>query len=257
MRVICCQHPVEWENKPANFSAVENLFQRDRPPAGSLVLLPEMFATGFSMNVPAIAEVDDRPTEKFLSRLAREHRIHLLGGLVTMDASGRGRNQAVVFGPDGGEVVRYQKMHPFTPGGESDRYAAGKSPVTFQWSGMVVAPFICYDLRFPESFRRVAATARPQLFVVIASWPEMRASHWTKLLQARAIENQAFVAGVNRCGTDPQFRYLGGSLIANPHGEIIAQAGSAEEMIGAELDIAALEGYREKLPFLDDLRSAG
>jgi predicted amidohydrolase len=145
-------------------------------------------------------------------------------------------------------------MRPFTVGGESLHYLAGERPATFEWAGCRVAPLICYDLRFPELFRASTAQCKPELFVVIASWPEKRILHWQRLLQARAIENQAYVVGVNRVGTDPYYAYCGRSLVADPQGEILADAGGAEGVVSAELDLEALRKYREGLPFLDDIR---
>ena len=113
---------------------------------------------------------------------------------------------------------------------------------------------MCYDLRFPELFRRVAATKRSEVFVVIASWPEKRINHWETLLQARAIENQAYVVGVNRVGKDPYFNYCGHSLIVNPHGEILADAGENEGIVCCNLDLENLRKYRTRLPFLEDIR---
>jgi len=185
--------------------------------------------------------------------LAQQLQVYLLAGVVTGGGGGKGRNQAVVIDPEGKEISRYSKMQSFTLGGESDHFVAGNHFVTFQWHEALVAPFICYDLRFPELFR-CAAWQRPHLFTVIASWPEARVSHWVTLLQARAIENQAYVAGVNRIGQDPKLSFSGRSLIVNPKGEIIADAGDQEGLISAELNIEELMNYRRDLPFLDDMR---
>ena len=253
MKIYCVQHDIAWENRRANFRKVEALLSGAKPEAGSLVLLPEMFASGFSMNVAAIREGRERETERFLSATARKFGIHLLGGVVTTKTNGKGSNQSVVFAPDGKEHQRYTKMQPFTPGGESENYDAGRSPVLFDWAGFKVAPYICYDLRFPEHFR--AATRRgAQVITVIANWPASRIQHWVTLLQARAIENQAYVAGVNRCGTDPRLTYNGRSLIVSPKGELLADAGNGESVVGAEADLDELITYRRDLPFLADMR---
>jgi predicted amidohydrolase len=213
-----------------------------------------MFATGFSMNVAQIAEGAARETQQFLASEAEWRDVHLVGGIVRVAPDGRGRNEAVVFAPDGTEQARYQKMHPFTYGGESNHYGPGRAPVLFRLGDWSVAPFICYDLRFPEIFR-VAARTGAELFLVIANWPEARVAHWTTLLQARAIENQAYVVGVNRVGDDPTpLRYPGRSLIIGPRGDILADAGNEERVISATLDRGALLDYRRQLPFLADMR---
>jgi predicted amidohydrolase len=253
MKLYCVQMDIVWENKKANFQRVERLLENQPLQPHALVLLPEMFATGFSMNVPGIREGRERETEKFLARLARKHQVFLLGGLVSTKTNGKGSNQAVVFSPEGEEVARYSKIQPFTLGGESKAYDAGRSVTLFEWERLRVSPFVCYDLRFPEHFR-LAARRGAQLFAVIANWPVARIQHWVTLLQARAIENQAYVAGVNRCGTDPQLTYNGRSLIVSPKGDILAEAGNGETVIGVEIDPAVLEVYRKELPFLADMR---
>src|SRR5262249_19282743 len=141
-------------------------------------------------------------TEQFLSETAREFGICLIAGAAMRGKDGRARNKALIFSPTGELLAFYAKMQPFAPGGEADHYAAGERPVTFRWENAVVSPFVCYDLRFPEIFREAVTAHRPELFVVIASWPEKRIAHWSTLLKARAIENQAYVIGVNRIGKD-------------------------------------------------------
>ncbi|HKG80277.1 MAG TPA: nitrilase-related carbon-nitrogen hydrolase, partial [Pyrinomonadaceae bacterium] len=115
-----------------------------------------------------------------------------------------------------------------------------------------VSPFICYDLRFPEIFR-AAVFQGAQLFVVIANWPASRVRHWITLLKARAIENQAYVMGVNRCGNDPKLSYSGHSMIIDPRGEVLADASEVEGVISAEIDAEALAQYRREFPFLNDI----
>jgi predicted amidohydrolase len=213
-----------------------------------------MFSTGFSMNVNGIHEGSAAETEKFLVRLAQEFGVHVIGGLVTAAADGQGYNQAAVFSPEGRELTRYTKMQPFSLGAETKHYHSGKEPVFFTWQSLMVAPFICYDLRFPELFRS-AVRKGAQLFTVIANWPVARIQHWITLLQARAIENQAYVAGVNRCGTDPKYTYNGRSAIVDPHGNILADAGDGERVISAEIDPKVVINWREDFPALRDMRT--
>lgn len=248
------QLDIAWENKTANFENVSRWLAQAAPAENSLVVLPEMFATGFSMNTAAVAEAYGGETEQFLSNLAKQHEIYLVAGAAMQGKQGRPRNKALVFGPTGALLGFYAKMRPFTPGGEAAHYAAGENPISFRLAECSMAPFVCYDLRFPELFRQVAATQQPQVYVVIANWPEKRITHWVSLLQARAIENQAYVVGVNRVGKDPFHTYTGRSLIVDYSGEILADAGSNEGLISANLDLNALQKYREGLPFLKDLK---
>ena len=253
-RVIGLQADIAWEDKPANYRKVRENLEAVSPPSGSLIVLPEMFPTGFSMNVREIAEGPERETDRFYAEKAQRYGIFVLGGMVALGLDGRGRNEAAVFGPDGREIRRYCKIHPFTYGGETEHYSSGCEVVTFEWAGFTVAPFICYDLRFPEVFRH-AARRGADLFTVIANWPQPRESHWVTLLQARAIENQAYVVGVNRCGNDPQLAYSGRSLIVDPRGAVLADGGNAEGWISADLNLEDLQTYRRHFPALADMRT--
>jgi omega-amidase len=252
MHIVCCQLNTVWEDKPASFARAEALLRDAAIVPGSLVLLPEMFATGFSLDVAKIADDADGATTQFLARMAKDLGIYLMGGLVTTAPDGRGRNEAALFGPDGSELARYCKMHPFSFGGETKRYGCGDTPIVFDWHGVTVAPFICYDLRFPEVFRS-ALLRGTQIYTVIANWPAAREAHWIALLKARAIENQAYVAAVNRCGDDPKLHYSGHSLIIDPRGEVLADAGNGEGIISAEIDLDALLAYRRDFPAIDDI----
>jgi omega-amidase len=249
-----CQLDIAWEDKRANYERVLALLAAQPLPRGSLLALPEMFATGFSMNVAAIHEPAGGETERFLAGVAREHGIDVVAGIVTVASDGRGRNEAVVFGADGQERARYCKLHPFSYSGESQHYAPGERVCTFAWGGATVAPFVCYDLRFPEAFR-AGVRRGAQILLVIANWPAAREAHWLALLRARAIENQAYVLGVNRCGSDPRLAYSGRSLIVDPRGEILADGGSQPGIVSAEIDIEALAEYRRTFPALADMRS--
>ncbi|MFM1769776.1 MAG: hypothetical protein RJA22_2305 [Verrucomicrobiota bacterium] len=254
MRVYGVQFNLAWEDPATNLQRVREQLLKNTPQPGSLVVLPELFATGFTMNAEALAESPGGPTEQGLAALARDFQVTLLGGVLGRGPGGRPRNLCMGFSPEGREVVRYAKMQPFSPGGESQHYEAGEAPVLFPWAGFTVAPFICYDLRFPEIFR-AAVRHGAQMFTVMANWPLARIEHWTALLRARAIENQAYVVGVNRCGTDPKLTYNGRSLIVGPSGDVLAQAGDGQEVIQAEVDLAHLVDYRKALPFLADMRS--
>ena len=253
MKLCCCQTDITWEDKAANHARALKLLDAARPERNSLVLFPEMFATGFSMNVTGINDGTSGETENFLSGLAKEFSVYIAGGLVTAAEDGRGRNQAAVFDPNGHELTRYTKMQPFSLGAEAKHYHSGIEPKFFTWEGLKVSPFICYDLRFPELFRS-AVRSGAQLFTVIANWPVTRIHHWVTLLQARAIENQAYVAGVNRCGADPKYKYNGRSIIVDPHGSILADAGDGERVISAEIDPAVVTNWRAEFPALRDMR---
>lgn len=254
VKVFGVQFDIAWEAKEQNYRKVDALVRQAAPPPGSLVALPEMFATGFSMNTGATAEPKGGPTEQFLAGLARSLGIFLLAGAAIRGADGKARNKALVFSPAGELHTFYAKMRPFSPGGEHEHYEAGTKPVTFRAGECTVAPLICYDLRFPELFRKCAAGCQPELYVVIASWPSKRIHHWLRLLQARAIENQAYVLGVNRIGRDPYYDYPGRSVLVNADGEFLADGQDSETVISGELDLPNLGKYRAGLPFLRDIK---
>ncbi|MEI6235205.1 MAG: nitrilase-related carbon-nitrogen hydrolase [Planctomycetota bacterium] len=255
MKIALCQFDIAWENKVVNHSRVNALLEgASNLTRDALIVLPEMFSTGFSMDVEKNCEGDARVTETFMYETALRFNSYVMGGVINRAPDGRGRNESLTFGPDGNEVARYAKMQPFTLSGELACYAPGDGLKLFDCQGMRVAPFVCYDLRFPELFRH-ATQLGAQLLVDIANWPVTRIEHWVTLLRARAIENQAYVAGVNRVGNDPKYVHNGRSIIVNPHGEIIADAGNGECVIGAELDPMVVENWRRDFPALKDMRA--
>ena len=241
MNVAALQLDPVWENKAANYAKVRTLLAGAHLAPGTLVVLPEMFATGFTLNL-ALAE----DTGAVLGEIAREYRVNLLAGLVS-----NRQNVALFCDPQGRAVARYAKLHPFRPGGEA--VAAGTETVVVPCGEFQLAPAICYDLRFPEMFR-AGVQRGANLFAIIASWPTARIDHWLALLKARAIENQAYVIGVNRCGRDPSNEYSGRSQIISPRGEVLAEGGAGEGLIHAALDLPALDAYRLQFPVLADLR---
>lgn len=252
-KVYAVQLDIAWENKAANHQKVRQLLAQTPPAPGSLVVLPEMFATGFSMRAQAISDTATCETQQFLAATAQAFGVYLAGGLVTDGKSGLGRNECVVYDPAGSELARYCKLQPFTYGGEATYYEPGEQVCLFDWEGFKVAPFICYDLRFPENFR-AAMKLGANLFLVMANWPVARIAHWDNLLQARAIENQAYVVGVNRYGQDPTLSYSGSSRMIGPSGDVLLIAEAAECVIQTGVSLVDLQHYRHQLPFLADLR---
>jgi predicted amidohydrolase len=235
LNVLGLQLDIVWENPPANHDKVRRLLSAAQPKPGTLVVLPEMFATGFTMNLELAED-----TGESIAKLAQEFRVQILAGMV------RDRqNQAVLFDAQGREIARYGKMHPFKFAGETAE--PGTEPVVADCGEFKLAPTVCYDLRFPELFR-AGVKRGANLFAVIANWPTSRLDHWLTLLKARAIENQAYVIGVDRCGRDPNVEYPGHSQIINPRGEVLADAGEAEGVIHAALELAEVQAYREEFP---------
>jgi predicted amidohydrolase len=209
-----------------------------------------MFPTGFSMDAARIAQPPGGPTEAFLRKIAGELSLWIIGSIPEA-GEGAPRNTALVVSP-AGEVVRYSKIHPFTYGGEHRHYAAGDRVVTVSIDGVRVTPFVCYDLRFPEPFR--FAAKETDLFVVVANWPDARREHWRTLLRARAIENLAYVAGVNRVGDGGRLHYAGDSALIDPWGETLAEGDASDRVLTGDVDPGKVAEARTRFPVLEDVR---
>ena len=250
MKLYCYQHDPVWEDKASNFESLANLLSQQKIESNSLIVLPEMFATGFSMDFTKIAETpESSPTLDFLSQLARRHDSAFLAGMA-VNRDGVLTNDALLINREGTLVGDYAKIHPFTPSGEGESSSHGSWVKTMPLGDWTLAPFICYDLRFPELFR--LATPASELLIVLANWPTTRVQHWETLLKARAIENQAYVVGVNRIGSDPHFSFPGRSLIIDPQGKILAEGSDKIELVSATLNLSLVKQWRKDFPANQD-----
>jgi predicted amidohydrolase len=254
LRVAAVQHDIVWEQPDANFDALAPRIAAAAASGARLVVLSEMFATGFSMAADRIAEREGGPTASFLAEQARAHRVHVCGSVPERPLGGADAlpgNVFVLASPDG-STRRYRKLHPFSYAGEHEHYAAGDAVVTWDLEGVRVTPFVCYDLRFADEFWRAAGAT--DCYVVVANWPESRRAHWRTLLRARAIENQAYVVGVNRVGEGGGLTYAGDSAVIDPMGEVLASGAGAPTTLLADVDPAVVAKVRRELPFLPDRR---
>lgn len=252
MKLAALQTDVVWEDPSANFERLRPLIAAAKAAGADLVVLPEMFATGFSMNTDQIAEPPDGPSRAFIAEQARAHGLWVCGSVPERpEAGARPFNTLVLAGPDGAQHC-YRKIHPFTFAGEHEHYDAGAHHVTVDVAGTRCTLFVCYDLRFADEFWATAQTT--DCYIVIANWPERRRRHWMTLLSARAIENQAYVVGVNRVGTGGQIQYTGDSRIVDPWGEVLASAAGQPTMLLAEVDPAVVAHARKAFPVLADRR---
>lgn len=253
MRIAAIQHDIVWEDSVATRRHVTPLIAQAAASGARLIALTEMFATGFSMRPERIAEDEGGPIEQFLVHQAREHDTHLVASIAQRGGDGQFRNNAVFAGPTG-LVRRYAKIHPFSYAGEHEHYAAGERHLTVDVDDLRVTLFVCYDLRFADEFWACAPDT--DLYVVPANWPEPRREHWRTLLRARAIENQAYVLGVNRVGGVKDLEYRGDSAIIDPMGRVLAEAENGESILLADVDAATVTQTRAMLPFIADRRSA-
>jgi predicted amidohydrolase len=252
VKVAAVQHDIVWEDRDANFDRLGPMIAAAAANDARLVVLSEMFSTGFSMAAERIAEPADGASVQFLVDKARGHHVWICGTLPERPAGAdRPFNQLVLAAPDGA-VHRYAKIHPFGYGAEHEHYAAGDSFLTVDVEGVRCSFFVCYDLRFADEFWPLAPET--DCYVVPANWPRSRRSHWSALLRARAIENQAYVVGVNRVGEGGGLTYAGDSVIVDPLGDVLASAGDGECIVTAEVDPAHVKALRERFPFLADRR---
>ncbi len=253
MRFAAVQLDIAWEDKKANHAAIERMLDEAGIEQGTFVVLPELGDTGFSFNVGTIA---DGTTLPWATRLAQRLGIWIQPGFAESAgdgaSDGKARNCAAIVSPDGQVLGVYRKVHPFTYGRESRFYGGGDRLLLRRCAEAAVCPLICYDLRFPELWR-AAALAGAEVFTIGASWPQARQAHWRALIVARAIENQACVMGVNRVGCDPHVAYAGGSIIAGPRGEILAEAGAGPMVLAADIDLHAVAAWRAEFPALRDI----
>jgi omega-amidase len=250
MRVTLVQFAPVWEDRAASRARIADLLAGVR---SDWIVLPEMALSGFTMSREA--STWDRADFDFFSSLARGRGCH-----VTVGAVVEGCNTALAFSPDGSIAAAYRKRHLFSFSGEERHYQAGTARCSYAVCGFRVAQAICYDLRFPNHFWPDADGT--DAYCVIAAWGGKRAEHWKILLRARAIENQAWVIGVNRVGSEPsgqaaRVEYSGDSAVIDPQGRTLLDCGLAEGAFTAELDPKAAPEWRRAFPALLDRRSDG
>ena len=250
MRIAALQHDIVWEDPEANIAALAPRVDAAVADGAAMVVLAEMWSTGFSMNAEALAEPPDGPTPTFMRETASRTGAWVVGSFPerTPDHD-RPTNRLLLAGPDG-QDHRYAKIHPFTYSGEDRHYSAGRERLTVDVGGLRVTPLVCYDLRFTDLFWDAAPST--DCYVVPANWPASRRSHWRTLLRARAIENQAWVVGVNRVGRAGRLDYAGDTCIIDPLGEVLEADEGVEATLMADVDPARVAEVRAEFPFLPD-----
>jgi omega-amidase len=250
LTVSLLQCPLQWEAPAANRAYLEQRVAQLSTDT-DLLILPEMFTTGFSMRSTEIAEEGAETTLPWLQQLAARYDLAITGSLAV--ASGdQVFNRLLFVTPDGG-VHHYDKKHLFRMSGEHLHYAAGNSRLVVQWRDWRICPLICYDLRFPVWSRN---TGDYDLLLYVANWPAKRRYHWRQLLIARAIENQAYCIGVNRTGLDGNgINYSGDSLILAADGEVLMDCAAEEGVFSSQLSASAMQRYRSKFPCHEDADS--
>ena len=254
LTITTVQTNLHWEDKSVNLQILEEkiLGIKERT---EIVVLPEMFNTGFSMNPEKLAETMEGETIQWMKRISAQQKIILTGSLIIQEAD-HYYNRLVWMLPNGQYGV-YDKRHRFAYAGEDKQFSAGSKRLIASVKGWKINLLVCYDLRFPVWARQTPLTesAQPEydVLVYVANWPERRNHAWKILLQARAIENQCFVVGVNRVGNDGNNIYHSGdSMVVDPMGEVLYSKKDVEDVFTITLDGDHLQSIRGKLPFLRD-----
>lgn len=246
-------------NPKENFARVEPMIAQAAQQGSELVVLPELWSTAYDLEnaaqhaSPLANRAGERGWFGKVASLARKHKVWLTGSLLEVQADGRFYNSMTIYGPDGRLRGIYRKIHLFRLMEEEIYLAPGQNTTLLELPWGKTALTICYDLRFPELFRHYALQGA-HLILVPAEWPHPRRAHWRTLLQARAIENQCFVAACNRVGNSKGTDFFGASAIIDPWGETLVEGGEQEMILTATVDPAAVDGARRRIPVFDDRR---
>ncbi len=245
--VLMVQAQLRWKDPAANRDHLASLLQQTKHPF-DLALFPETFTTGFLGDTDLPEEGMDGPTVAWMHSMARKHQAAMAGSAVIVE-NGQRFNRMIFVTPEG-DAWHYDKRHLFAFGGENRRYADGKARLVWNWRGWRINPQICYDLRFPVWCRN---RSDYDLQIFVANWPEKRVAHWMALLRARAIENQAYVIGINRVGEDGNgLAYPGRSQAYDPLGNTLADLESIEQARTVRIDLQQVNDVRGQFPFQAD-----
>lgn len=248
LRICLVQNDTCWNDIAQNLSNIEQKITALQQQT-DLIVLPEMFSTGFNMKPNEIAETTEGLSITWMKDMAKKHNTAICGSLIIEENQLFFNRFVCAFA--NGTSVYYDKKHLFTLGGEHNIYTAGSKQIVFDLHGWKIAPFICYDLRFPVWSRN---TQNYDLAIYTANWPKPRSNAWNSLLKARAIENMCYTVGVNRVGIDQNgYEYNGQSQIVDPLGEVVVKAETAtESVILKKIEAAHLIENRNKFRFLND-----
>ncbi|WP_150272075.1 carbon-nitrogen family hydrolase [Paenibacillus tepidiphilus] len=254
MKITLLQLDIAFGNPMANYAAAERAIRRAAAAQPDCLLLPELWTTGYDLtNLEEIADPEGRSVKAFIAALAREYGVNIVAGSVASRRASGITNSMYVFNRHGLPAGEYSKLHLFRLMNEHLYLQPGESKGLFTLDNIPCAGLICYDIRFPEWVRVHTAQGAEVLFVS-AQWPLPRLSHWRALLISRAIENQCYVVACNRSGSDPANRFAGHSMIIDPWGEIVCEAGEPEELLSGTIDLQMVRNVRSQIPVFADRR---
>lgn len=245
MNILLLQTDIKWQRPHENREHTQAMIEAS--PQADLIILPEMFTTGFCMQPVDVAEPADTETLAWMQVIAKQKN-SAIAGSVAIKEGDKYYNRFYFVKPDG-SYITYNKKHLFTFAGEDNEYTVGEEKVIVEYKGFRILLQICYDLRFPVFSRN---TGDYDMIIYVANWPTVRIDAWNTLLKARAIENLCYVAGVNRAGDDPANTYSGGTVLLDYLGKTIVAATEYEDAVCGQIDMQELKNFREKFPALND-----
>jgi omega-amidase len=252
LKIACLQMNIIFGNPQKNYQIAERLIENAQKDNPDIIVLPELWTTGYDLTrLDEIADEGASETIAFLKNAAKKYKVHFVGGSVANQGETGVKNSLLIIDKKGELIHQYSKLHLFKLMDEHLYLEAGDKKGLFELEDRQFAGVICYDIRFPEWIRAHTSHGAEALFVV-AEWPATRLYHWRALLIARAIENQCYVIACNRSGDDPNNTFAGHSMIIDPWGEVITEAGADEEIITGEIDLNQVNEIRKQIPIFKD-----
>ncbi|MEZ4906621.1 MAG: nitrilase-related carbon-nitrogen hydrolase [Saprospiraceae bacterium] len=247
LKVGFIQYDIKWEDKAANFEKIESILSQELKQDIDILVLPEMFTTGFSMNVDKLAETYNEITYNWLSKISSQWNTAVVGSAIIKDKN-HYKNRLLWYSSEG--FHEYDKRHLISISKEDRFFKPGTQRKIIEYKGWNIFPSICYDLRFPSWFTN---DVEYDIILNVANWPTIRSEHWKVFLKSRAIENQSYIVGVNRIGIDGNgFDYCGNSMIIDYNGNEIINSHNSEGLFISEIKKSDLIKYRKKYPFIKD-----
>ncbi|MBM7693118.1 putative amidohydrolase [Peribacillus deserti] len=254
-KIACIQMDISFGNPEVNYKNAKAMLSRAAEDSPDVVILPELWTTGYDLTrLDEIADENAQETLSFLKKCAKQFKFHIIGGSVASKTDEGVFNTLLVIDKNGEEIKQYDKLHLFKLMDEHHFLQPGNKDGFFSLDDQLCAGFICYDIRFPEWIRTHTSKGAKVIFVT-AEWPKPRLAHWRSLLISRAIENQAYVVGVNRSGSDPKNEFAGHSMIIDPWGEVLAEAGDQEQILQGEIELKKVDEVRKLIPVFQDRRT--
>ncbi len=252
MKIGLVQYSPFWEDREKSIEKINRILEEVNLSETDLLIFPELSLTGFTMNTENFGEEIDGVSMKFFIKLASENKINIFGGLIEKKENNY-FNTLIHFDENGLIKARYRKIHPFSLGNEDKHYTPGKEIVVTKIGNLHFGLSICYDLRFPELYRKLTLKGA-EVLVNIANWPIPRINHWNLLTRATAVQQLSYFLGVNRVGDDPYNEYSGSSCVVSPFGDDLVRVENKEGVIVQEIFLGEVTKTRNKFTFLNDVK---